>query len=128
MRSGTPYEALAESLVKALVVDLPAVTSKTRSGLIRNYRPAERDVEVRMWLQTFANTGIGLDVGVAGQAMMEAYVVSVTALYGPGSVTAFYFGGRFAYMVELADTVPAMVPEVREMRLKQPAWVHKLLK
>ena len=88
--------ALAASLYNAVLKDLPAIHYKKYGrDEVGVRRPDERDIEVRMFPQTWSSTALGFG-GIGGQAITSAYTVVITS----GDHAAVYFGGRFAYLVK----------------------------
>jgi hypothetical protein len=107
MELGHPQVALTDALIDALGHRLPDIEYQyqtpmdRRAGLpteTRTRRPEMRDVEVRMFPETWGSTALGFG-GMGGSAMTPAYTVVVFC----GRYAAVYWGGGFGYMVEPGD-------------------------
>lgn len=111
---GSPMDPLASSLYSALLQDLKprlvagweytkptdgSIPQRVTTGITREYRPGASDVTVVLFPQTWPSTSLGFS-GLGGQAFTSAYTVIV---HGPQGDYAVYFGGRFAYHIDLAN-------------------------
>lgn len=94
MRYGNPILSVAESVMSALLKDLPDIEEDFR-GKKYTRRPNEDDIEVKLWQQSFPNTALVFDgqTGIAGQAISTADIVVVTYL----DTALVYCNGRLAY-------------------------------
>jgi hypothetical protein len=121
MQLPSPIATVASALHHAAFVALPLISYQTRDlAAMRGWsaekrmeatrtktepmknvvrRPSDTDCEVHaMFSQTWGSTALGYG-GIGGAAMTPAYTVVIA---GPEGHLAFYWNGRFAYLVDQA--------------------------
>ena len=121
MQLGTPFDALSQALASACYKDLPDIVyqrkdyhaSKVHNREVyiqESRRPEQWEVEVVMFPQTWSDTSLGFG-GMAGQAFTPAYTVIITH---DMSNYCVYFGGRFAYRVNLPEVTAKGLKNFRD--------------
>jgi hypothetical protein len=131
MELGHPTEALTDALIDALGHRLPDIEYQfqtpmdRREGMpmrIKKRRPEMRDIEVRMFPETWSSTALGFG-GMGGAAMTPAYTVVVSR----PNLALVYWGGVFAYGVEPDEAFLADINSGRTWKRSQAINRYKII-
>lgn len=111
MQAGNVIQSVAYAVASAVTDDLlPHVQpvmqrvagengspgNKVATGETRNVRPSEREIDVRVFSQTWGSSSLGFP-GVGTQGLTSAYT---TIVFGPQGDVCVYFERKLAYHIK----------------------------
>ena len=104
MNVGNVMADVAYAVVMACEKHLPAMSYDVRHGKTIIRRPAQGDVSVYVYPQTFGDSSLGAG-GVAGQMISDTHTVVVVE----GTAAAVYRSSRFDYLVQTDEEFWALL-------------------
>ncbi len=127
MKIQNPIQDYAESVMRALVTDLPDITYESRrpgstpdQTETKQPRPDFRDLrDIRSFIETWSSTALGFG-GMGGAAMSDALTVVILC----GNTIAVYWQGRLGYTMPITGGVADFMEEMQKGRTlsRHDAW------
>lgn len=116
MKADNPIQDYAESVMRALTVDLPNISYEFRrpgstpdQTETRQRRPDFRDLrDIRSFIETWSSTALGFG-GMGGAAMSSALTVVIIC----GNTIAVYWQGRLGYTMPITGGVSDFMEELK---------------